>query len=507
VKAWRTDHAVNGRSVLPGLGWTGAAALVNLFAQFLFTAVLARTLGPAAFGLMAMAALSLRFASYFAQWGAGLTIIQSLELTPRIATAALSIAVAGSLVMYAVLVAAAPVFAAVFREPELEWIVAVYGLSLPLSAVGTLPLALLRRAGRFGRASLIELAGYLFGYGITGVWLALSGHGVWSLIWASLAQQSLVLLAGFASVRFPIAWPGRGPEWRAVSRLGFRYSTIGFLEFLWSSVEVMVAGRVWGQATLGALNRAQMICGLPVEQAVNVITKVLLPTMASVQGDRRRIGEYFLMLLLASGTISVAFGVGVAAAAPDVVAALLGPGWGAAVGLVVLFGLAVPASFVYVACGISLDSVAALRPKLRMQAALLLVKAVLVSVVAVVAGLHAAVGAAVSCEVLRAGWGLRIAARVLGVDRRRIRWVLAFLVILGLAVGSAVTIVAHASVIGGVPVMLRMLAEIAAAIGAAILVAATTLRRLGSYASLPGLDVAMRRAVSSFTWMHRSSRT
>ncbi len=136
------------RQVLAGLGWSTLATLVNLVAQFGFMAVLARVLDPATFGLMAMAAIATRFASFFAQAGAAQTLVQQKNLDKGLTTAALVLTLAISLALYAATVLAAPLFSRYFATPDLVQILAVFGLTLPLSALGSLPMALLRRQGR-----------------------------------------------------------------------------------------------------------------------------------------------------------------------------------------------------------------------------------------------------------------------------------------------------------------------------------------------------------------------
>ena len=58
-----------------GLNWSYLSTIVNAVLQIGFTAIMARLLEPAAFGLVAMAAIILRFGEYFAQMGVGSCIL------------------------------------------------------------------------------------------------------------------------------------------------------------------------------------------------------------------------------------------------------------------------------------------------------------------------------------------------------------------------------------------------------------------------------------------------
>ncbi|MEN9419935.1 MAG: hypothetical protein RI988_3556, partial [Pseudomonadota bacterium] len=206
--------------VARGLGWTTAAAVVNMLAQVAFTAVLARQLEPAAFGLFAMAGIALRFTSFFAQWGTFETLVQAPSLARGMVATALVVGLGSSLVMYALTAAAAPLASLYFQAEALTPLVLAFGLSLPLSALGAIPTALLSREGRFAHLSVIEVGAYVAGFGGVGVTCALAGLGAWSLVWGSLAQQALSTLAGYALARPDLSWGPARPDWAAIVRPG-----------------------------------------------------------------------------------------------------------------------------------------------------------------------------------------------------------------------------------------------------------------------------------------------
>jgi O-antigen/teichoic acid export membrane protein len=461
--------------IIRGLGWTTSATAVNVLAQLVLVAVLARQLEPAAFGLMLMANVALRFVSYFAQMGATQTLIQRQHVDARLVTATLVVALGVSLSLYAVVAATAPLFAAYFRTPELTDVLWLYGASLPLSALGASPLALLRRDARFRAVGTIEVTSYVLGYGLTGVACAFSGLGVWSLVAATLVQQALAAVMAFASARCPLAWPPDAGSLRDVFGVGARHSTIGFLEFLWANVESLAVGRWLGAAPAGLLNRAQLLANLPVEQAVGPVQKVLFPALSAMQSDRARMADGFLVLLLASAALSVALAASISAAAADVVALMLGPRWADAEPLVALLAIGAPAMFVYTVCGMTLDSLAALDVKLKLQFGLLWVKVALVGVLWS-SGLPAVVLAVVLAEYLRTVAGLWLVVRMLQVKPMSVVRLLGAVGAAGAVIHAAVWGAGCAGLALGWPLMARLGTEFSAAAGATMLCAALALR-------------------------------
>ena len=101
----------------------------------LFFAILARLLGPQAFGLVALSSVYIGFLMVFQDQGFGHAVIQREQLHPDHLNAAFWMNVTLSLVLALATVAGAPVVGWVFHEPRLAGI--VRGLS-PLFIIGAL---------------------------------------------------------------------------------------------------------------------------------------------------------------------------------------------------------------------------------------------------------------------------------------------------------------------------------------------------------------------------------
>ena len=449
---------MNARQIVAGLGWSALSTVVSAVCQLGFMAVLARLLDPAAFGLMAMAAIALRFAGFFAQMGFAQAIIQKARIEAEDTTAALLMALGIGALLYAAMALAAPIFARGFRSPELAPLIEVLALSLVLGALGSLPSALLRRQARFKRVNAIDVASFVVGYGGIGISCASLGLGVWSLVAATLAQQALQIVLGFLAVRYPLTWPVRRSAFAALWSFGSRYSVIGFLEFVSANVEMLYIGRWLGKVELGLFNRATMLVNLPVELGVGAVNKVLFPALAGMQSDRDRIADGFQILLLGIGLFSTTVACGIAAAAPDVVAVLLGTKWLGIAPLVSILALAVPPMFMFVACGVTLDSLAELEPKLRLQALMLALRIALVLALAPW-GLSGIACGAVAGELVRLVLGARLLQRRLGLAPARLGWLAALFVGNGLAVAIAVGSAAALAADLGLGPVARVLVE------------------------------------------------
>lgn len=468
---------MNAQGFFNGLRWTSAATVINFAAQFFFLGVMARLLDPAVFGLMAMSAIVLRFASFFAQMGAGQALIQKPELGPRDIGAALILAFVISAALYALMWLLAPLAGAYFKNEALVSLVRWLGVNLILASLSSVALAYLRREGRFAVLSVVEVASYVIGYGAVGVVCAYQGLGVWSLVIASISQAGMACLLGFAVARLPWQLSGTRSTIGHFWDFGSKHSLTGFLEFIGANIETLYLGRFMGQHELGLYNRGQLITNLPVEQSVGAFGKVIFPMLAKLQHDRVKMGEVFLGLLLGIGLLSASISFGISAAAEDIVAVLLGQKWSDAVPVVQWLAFAVPALFLYFACGLTLDSLAALKPKLRIQAVSVLVKIALVLALAS-HGLVGVILAVVVSEYIRLLLGLRLCHRELGLSSARIAGAVGFALLAGVLVYVAVHLGHTALRAAEIGLWLRLVAEMLTGLVVMVVIIFSTLHLL-----------------------------
>jgi len=359
--------------------WTYLSTLITAGLQIIVTAVLARLLAPQAFGLVAMAGLVLRFGQYFAQMGVGQAIVQRAELKTDHASAGFwSSVVIGALFTGAAWLLA-PLASRAFGNAELMPVLRWMCLSFVISGASTTSFALLRRAMRFKAIAVTEIVAYVIGYGGALV-LAVTGAGVWALVFAGLCQTAVASVLYNVLAR-PVLLPAlRWRPYRELLGFGTAVSFISFLEFLTSNLDTMVVGRVAGAANLGYYTRALSLTGLPMQYMSTSLSKVLLPSFSRAQDDSDRVGRAYLTVITVFAGIGLPVGLGMSGAAREVVALLLGPQWAASVPVMRIVATASVAAMLAHFGGILLEATARLREKvaLRLGQLALFVSALLV---------------------------------------------------------------------------------------------------------------------------------
>ncbi|MDO8879946.1 MAG: lipopolysaccharide biosynthesis protein [Coriobacteriia bacterium] len=357
--------SLTGRTV-SAAKWTYLSTFITAGLQVVVTAVLARLVAPEAFGLIAMSTLVLRFGQYFAQMGVGQAIVQRAELSDDHASAGFWSSVVIGGIFTAVAWALAPLAAKAFGSAELVPVLRWMSLTFVISGTSTTSFALLRRGMRFKAIALTDVAAYVLGYGAA-LGLALSGAGVWALVFAGLGQATVSSLLYNVLAR-PILVPvARWQPYRELLGFGTTVSFISFLEFLNSNLDTMVVGRVAGPAQLGYYTRALSLTGLPMQYMSTSLSRVLLPSFSRIQEDRARVGRAYISLITVFAGIGLPVAFGMSGASTEIVAVLLGSQWTASVPVMRIVAVASVAAMLSHFGGILLEATARLREKFTLR--------------------------------------------------------------------------------------------------------------------------------------------
>ncbi len=365
-----------------GLKWSYISVAVNSVFQIGLTAILARLLDPATFGLVAMAGIVLRFGGYFAQMGVGSALIQKEKLTETDIRAAFTSSVLLGAMFSGLTYFLAPFALYIFDSAAVVPVIQVMGISFTLNGFSTTALSLLRRRLNFRWISIIEVLSYVIGYGLGGVILALSDFGVWSLVIAGLTQAALTVVLALLYERhalLPYWHPGTHKE---LISFGGRISIISFLEFIGFNVDTIVIGRVWGATVLGVYSRSFAIVNLPVQYLAVTFSKVLFPSFAQTQKYPDRLGNAYYVGMMLISVVAMPVSFGMIPAAPELVLTLLGSQWVEGIILLQILAVMVPFTMATILPGIICDSTGKLKAKFYLQLGFV------VSMIGLIAGLY-----------------------------------------------------------------------------------------------------------------------
>jgi PST family polysaccharide transporter len=311
--------------------WRLAGAAVGAVSQLVVGVLLARLLTPADFGVAALAYVVLGLAQPLGDLGLGSALVQRARLSDRHIRAAFTCSVLGGVGIAAVMIAAAPFGTAVMRDAKVAPVLRLLSVGIALRGTSVVAEALLRRNLDFRRQFLIETTSYVVGYGGVAVALALLGHGVWSLVWGGLTQTLISSIAQLAVVRHPIRPLLAARELQELLGFGLGAAASACVNYVALNGDYFVIGRLMGAFDLGLYTRAYGLMNLPHTYAAGVMSGVMFPVFAQVQGEPARVRSAYLLVTRLTAMIAAPAMTTMAIVAPHLVRGFYGPQWTGAV--------------------------------------------------------------------------------------------------------------------------------------------------------------------------------
>jgi lipopolysaccharide exporter len=356
------------KSTFKGLQWTYGASIVGSLLQVGYTAAMGRLLSPADFGVLAIALVFLRFGQYFAQMGVGPALVQSPTMTDRKVQTAFAMNVILSTAVALIFVAIAGLSRNLLDDASVVPVVRVMAVGMVLGGLGTTAEALLRRELRFRQLAINQLISFVVGYLLVGLTSAVLGAGVWSLVAAHLSQTALHTILNVVARPHPVRGGVDRREAVLLVSFGGRVSVIGFTEFLGTSLDTLVIGRVAGGAALGQYNRAYLLVNLPLERLMQGIQSVLFPAFSQIQGERERLARVYRSALGVAAAVLIPTATGMAVAAAPLVRVVLGDQWTLAGQVLPFLAFSAVGSLLALLGAIICEATADLNRKLALQA-------------------------------------------------------------------------------------------------------------------------------------------
>ncbi len=311
----------------------GASNALKVTLQLVMLPLMARLLGPAEFGLYALAMPTVTFLQMLADGGLGNSLSRETESSEDVWSTAFWMVHGLGVVLVAVVVIWSFVLSRLAHQPRLPPIMAALSLSLLFLATSILPAARLIRRAQMAVGAAADLFSSVVG-AFVALSLALNHAGVWSLVAQYVtvfAVDALVL-----NLRAPV-FPRFQFNVRALApHIAVGGSIVGskLADFFGRLMENTILSNLLGATKLGIYSFGNQVPRFVCEAASNPIWHGLY--VQAIHADRDvTINRYYQAVRLLSLVLIPATMVG-AVLAPQLLPMLLGPAWNASIPIIMI---------------------------------------------------------------------------------------------------------------------------------------------------------------------------
>ncbi|MDD3337951.1 MAG: lipopolysaccharide biosynthesis protein [Lachnospiraceae bacterium] len=332
------------------------AALINAvskYSQIVFnlviTAVLARILEPADYGIVAVATVFTTFFALFADMGIGTGVIQDKTLSDDEVNHIYSFSVYLAVVLGIAFCLFSFPMASFYHNEVYKPVGMLLSVSLIFSTLNMIPNAILMKNKHFVLVAVRNIIVFII-TGVIAIVFAFMGFKYYALVLQSVLTSVITFICNYISVKknYSLGFHGKidytGMK-KVLSFSGFQFA-FNMINYFSRNMDNLLISRVMGESALGYYDKAYKLMLYPVQNLTQVISGVLHPILSDYQKMKEYIYTQYIKivkLLSIAGCFIMPFCF---FAAPELIAILFGEKWLAAVACFRILSLSVWAQMI-----------------------------------------------------------------------------------------------------------------------------------------------------------------
>ena len=315
-----------GHKVVSGVAWSFSEKLLSMVIQLAVSIIVARSLSPDDFGVMAILTFFTSVALTLVDSGFSQTLIRKSAPTDEEYASVLGFNVAMSLLLYVVLVACVPMVAEFYGREVIADVAPVLFLVLPINSLCVVQTVLFTREFRFALLSKTVFVASLIS-GVVAVVMALMGCGIWSLVAQRLLQMGIKAIAFWLLRRRPCAMRFSLAALGGMAPFSLRLLATDLIAAIYNNVAQLFIGKMHSTTQLGYYSQAQKLKDLPVTSTVQAVQGVTYPALSQLKDDAEKFAEGYRRVVRLCSFVIFPLMLGFVAIAEDMFALLLGEKW------------------------------------------------------------------------------------------------------------------------------------------------------------------------------------
>ncbi len=319
---------------IKGLFWGYLEKLGGELVALIVSVVLARLLGPEAYGIIPLITVFTSILGVIVQGGFGSALIQKKDADKTDFSTVFYFQLALSAALYTGMFFAAPLIAAFYNNPYLTSMVRVLSLSLIIGAVNNVQHAYISKTMQFKKFFFASFTGTVVS-GIVGVVLAFvitshTGNPVYGA-WALIAQKLTDHIIDTIFLWFTVKWrPDLKFSFKKLKSLfsyGWKILVSSFIDTVYKDINTLIIGKAYTSADLAYYNKGNAYPKLIMNNLNQAIQHVLFPALSSHQENPEKVKNMTRRAMKTSSYLVFPAMMGFAGIADSFLYILLGEAW------------------------------------------------------------------------------------------------------------------------------------------------------------------------------------
>jgi len=309
-----------------GIAWSSIGQIGTQVVSFGFGIILARLLLPSEFGLLAMVMVFTGLAEIFKDLGFGAAIIQKKDISDEDLSTSFWLNIIVGVILFFIFYFTSDLIAKFYDNPIIAAITKIVAINFIISAISATHQSLVIRDLNFKLRAAFDL-GSLLVSSIIGVYFAINGYGVWSLVVSLITRNILLTICYWLYVTWKPKIIFNKNSFSNLSKFGSVATLNSFLGYLSKNTDNLIIGKLLGDYSLGLYSRAYGLMLLPIRNISGGFKTAMFPILSKIQDDKIEVKRLYLKSTKLIAFISFPLMFGLSALSEPFVLFLYGDNW------------------------------------------------------------------------------------------------------------------------------------------------------------------------------------
>lgn len=278
--------------VISAFRWSFIERSLYQIIHFSFSIIIARLLDPSHFGLIGMISIFIAISTLIIDGGYGHAIIRDNNAKNKEFSAVFFFNIFISCSLYLVLFITAPYIASFYEEPSLKAIIRIISLTIITNSFCIVQDSILIKELKFKKISFINI-GSIIVSGIVSISVALSGGGVWALVFQQLSLSIVKVFLYWYFSKWKPTLDFRISTIKKYHSFTFTLLSIGLLNVIYDNIYNLLIGKIYSTQSLGYYTQAMRMQQIPTQNITSIVMKVSFPALSAVQEDNEKMRSYY----------------------------------------------------------------------------------------------------------------------------------------------------------------------------------------------------------------------
>jgi polysaccharide transporter, PST family len=309
-----------------GLLWELTNRAGSKAISFIVFAILANFLDPIDFGLVAAARIFTDYCDSFAGQGFGFALIQRPDVTLLHKNTAFTLNVVVASLLAIILFAFAEPIARFMVMEELAAVIKWLSVVIVLSSLSKIQFSLMAKEMQLGPIAKIQIGVSLVS-GLTGVVCAISGLGVWSLVWMQLVNAGLLSITAWGISPWKPKFIFHVQSMKDIYSFSLKMLLAMNISFLSNKSGEIVIASFLGPVALGYYSIAKRFVDLVANLFFSALDRVSFIEFSRIQQRPEEVRKKLLKAIHFASYVSAPVFVGASVISPVAISLIFSPEW------------------------------------------------------------------------------------------------------------------------------------------------------------------------------------